>query len=104
MMLRAAVAPGLLFLCAGVVAGPEQILAAREPVAEGVAAVADARAAHHALSGGPFQPARQRRAVRRVFLAGPAFEDLLLGDRWRRQRAAGRIDTTRPSPLCEPPP
>src|SRR3954452_5018395 len=65
---RAAVPPGFLLLFAGVVAGPEQGFAAGEPVAEGVTTVAGARAADHALLGGPFQPARQGRAVRRVCL------------------------------------
>src|SRR5947209_18980187 len=77
-MRGAAVPPGLLLLLAGVVAGPEQPFAAGQPVAERVAAVAAATAADHALPRGPFQPARQRRALRRVRLDRPAFEDLLL--------------------------
>ncbi len=47
---------------------------------QGVAAVAAARAADHALLGGAFPPARQGRAPRRVSLDRPAFEDLLLAE------------------------
>src|SRR5438046_2137030 len=78
-MRGAALAPGLLLLFAGVVAGPEEGFAAGEPV-EGGVAVAGAGAADQALLGGAFQPARQGRAVWRVVLGGPALQDGLLAE------------------------
>src|SRR5207249_6770391 len=79
-MRRTAVPPRLLFLLAGVIAGPEQRFAAGKPVQERVAAVAGARAADHALLGGTFQPARQGRALRAVCLDGPALQNRLLAE------------------------
>src|SRR5262249_23494015 len=78
--LGAAVPPGLLVLLAGVVAGPEQPFAAGQPVAQRVAAVAAATRADHPLPRRPFQPPRQRRALRHAGLDRPAFEDLLLAE------------------------
>jgi hypothetical protein len=49
MVVRDAVAPGLLVAFAGIVAGPEQWLAAGQPVAEPIATVATATAADQAL-------------------------------------------------------
>ena len=72
--------PGFLFLEAGVAAWPEQRFVAGEPVAEAVAAAAAAGAADQALLGGPFQPARQGRAVRWVTFGGPLLQHLLLAD------------------------
>src|SRR2546425_4987297 len=51
-MRRAAVAPRLLLVLAGVVARIEQRFAAAEPVEEGVGLVAGARAADQTLVGG----------------------------------------------------
>src|SRR6266851_3168748 len=77
---RKALFPGLHFRFACIVAGPEQRFMAGKPIAEAVAAAAVAGAADHALLRGPFQPARQGRAVRRVAVAAPLFEDFLLAE------------------------
>src|SRR5262249_12173144 len=53
---------------------------AGEPVEACVATVAAARAADQALLAGAFQPARQGRAVRAVFLDGPALQNGLLAE------------------------
>ena len=57
MVVREAVAPGLLVGFAGILAGPHQGLAAGQPVAEAIATVATATAADQPLLGRPLQPA-----------------------------------------------
>src|SRR5262249_38030109 len=85
-MLPAPLPPSFSLLLARIVARPEQRLMPGQPVAEAVAAVAAAGAADDALPGGAFEPAPQGRAVGRVAVDGPAFQDRLLAELLRGPR------------------